>query len=230
MLSPLVALIFWILTLLSVRGVALPPLIEEPPTALNQTITPRECGPVSKFYYQTPRDWVDHDTDKWLDRWIKSHHKEIRDNPAGFAGAFGMWALGNPDWSCRDDGSHRNCDFNPCRDMILEGNELELRQAYYVLEAVTRLHDYYTGVREAFTVSTNYAALGLNKWVTTFYKDKDVDAGIFLKEVFNGFGTVFGMIAAFGALEGGPPAVSLGITSALSGGLSGAITPGLGQQ
>ena len=65
----------------------------------------RRCGPVTQFYGQTDLDWRIHGTDKWLDEWVFKHPKIIANNPAGFAGAWGQWAFGNPDWSCRDDGS-----------------------------------------------------------------------------------------------------------------------------
>lgn len=65
----------------------------------------KRCGQVTKYYGQTDLDWQKYDTDKWLDNWVNNHPKEIASNPGGFAGAWGQWAIGNPDWSCRDDGS-----------------------------------------------------------------------------------------------------------------------------
>lgn len=30
----------------------------------------------------------------------------------GFAATLGEWAMGNSDWTCRDDGSKSDCDFD----------------------------------------------------------------------------------------------------------------------
>ena len=69
------------------------------------SLSRRTCGKVQKYYGQTDVDWQKYDTDKWLNDWVNGHPKTIAKNPAGFAGAWGQWAIGNPDWSCRDDGS-----------------------------------------------------------------------------------------------------------------------------
>lgn len=65
----------------------------------------RRCGQVIEYYGQTDIDWQKYGTDKWLDSWVNNHTREIGASPGGFAGAWGQWAIGNPDWSCRDDGS-----------------------------------------------------------------------------------------------------------------------------
>lgn len=211
-------------------GFALPWLVEEPATALNQTPSPRGCGPVQKFFDQTPRDWVDHDTDKWLDDWFQKHHDDIEANRVGFAGAFGRYALEDPDWSCLDVGSDSNCDFNPCHNITLNGNEDEIRPAYYFLEALRRLHEYHTGVAEAFSVSMNYAALNLATWVPTFYKDQEVRPGTVIKEILNAFSTVFGVAAAVASFGGAEVSAPAGVINALFAGFSGAVSPLLGLQ
>ena len=114
----------------------------------------------------------------------------------------GLWALGNPDWTCRDDGSDSNCDFDPCDNRVLNDKGDEIREAYYVLESITRLHSYFTGLSEAFEVSAIFAALSKDSWATTFYKDKDVKSVNILKEILNAVGAVIGIGSAFAGLAG----------------------------
>lgn len=93
------------------------------------SIRPR-CGSVSTFYGQTPQDWVKNDLDGWLNNWINANQAQISANPTGFAGAFGLWAQGNPDWSCRNEGSPSNCDFDPCDNAGLNDKGTEVMEAY----------------------------------------------------------------------------------------------------
>ena len=48
-----------------------------------------------------------------------------------------------------------------------------MRYAYYVTEAINRLHSYFTGMSQAFETAAIGAALAKDSWATTFYKDKD---------------------------------------------------------
>lgn len=59
----------------------------------------RRCGAVSQFYGQTPTDWQTNKVDDWLNTWVTNHTTDISGNSFGFAGAFGQWAIGNPDVS-----------------------------------------------------------------------------------------------------------------------------------
>ena len=142
------------------------------------------------------------DLDSWLNTWVSTYASQIKANPDGFAGAFGAWAVGNPDFNCRDDGSTSDCDFNPCNIVTLNNKGNEIRQAYYVMESLNRLHSYFMGLRQAFTVSSINAALSKDSWATTFYRDKDDKSVTALKEVFAALSTVIGIGSAFAGLAG----------------------------
>ncbi|KAL9105854.1 MAG: hypothetical protein Q9227_009017 [Pyrenula ochraceoflavens] len=185
----------------------------------------RRCGPVSNYYGQTPADWVNNDVDSWLDSWINQHSSEISANPGGFAGAFGQYAIGNPDFSCTDDGSDSDCDFDPCDQRVLNDLGPNLRPAYYVIESVSRLHTYFKGLKEAFETASIAAALSKDSWATTFYKDKDTDSPPVLKEVLNAVGIVVGLAASMAALGGGEAAAAVGTVNALYAGAVGAVNP-----
>ncbi|KAL8652371.1 MAG: hypothetical protein Q9210_002717 [Variospora velana] len=114
--------------------------------------------------------WNNNGLDGWLDAWWSSHASDIAANSRGFAGAFGEWAIGNPDWSCRDDGSTDDCDFNACNNAVLNAKGNETRQAYCTMESINRLHTSFTGPLRS------PRALSKDSWATTFYKDKDVKA------------------------------------------------------
>ena len=190
----------------------------------------RRCGPVSAFYNQTQADWDKYNLDTWLTGWWDQHTTSMASNSMGFAGAFGEWAIGNPDWSCRDDGSSSDCDFDPCDNNVLNDKGDAIRQAYYTMESVNRLHSYFVGLDEAFQVASISAALTKDSWATTFYKDKDVKSVAILKEVLNAVQTVVGIGAAFGGLAGPAAGAAGGAASALFAGGVGAASPLIGQQ
>ncbi|KAL8672116.1 MAG: hypothetical protein Q9168_003422 [Polycauliona sp. 1 TL-2023] len=189
----------------------------------------RRCGPASDFYNQKASDWDNNGLDAWLNTWWANHQSDISSNSKGFAGAFGRWAIGNPDWSCRDDGSDDDCDFNPCDNNVLNAKGNETRQAYYVTESINRLHDYFNGLSQAFQSASIAAALSKDSWATTFYKDKDVKSVTALKEVLNALTAVVGAGAAFAGLGGPITGAAAGAGNALFAGAIGAVTPLLGQ-
>ncbi|KAI9758087.1 MAG: hypothetical protein M1835_000623 [Candelina submexicana] len=179
----------------------------------------KRCGHVGNFETYTTSDWNAHGLNDWLDAWWNNHSSEIQSMPNGFAGAFGKWAIGNPDWSCRDDGSDSNCDFTICDNPVLNNKGHSVRQTYYVLESIQKLHYYFKALRESFEVGAIGAALSKDAWAFTFYHDKDdkKDATV-LKEVLNVLSTVVGFAAAFSGLAG----TGLGV----AGGAAGAIFTG----
>ncbi|KAJ5579994.1 uncharacterized protein N7459_005979 [Penicillium hispanicum] len=182
----------------------------------------RRCGAVGNYYDQQTSDWDTYNTGDWLNGWWDNNTDLMGNNTAGFAGAFGQWAMGNPDWSCRDDGSDSDCDLKLCDNRVLNDRGSDVRPAYYVLESVNRLHTYFTGVSEAFTTAALGAALSKDSWATTFYKDKDDKSVTTLKEVLNLAATVVGIGAAFagvadpavGALAGAGSAIMTGAVGA----------------
>ena len=160
------------------------------------------CGAVSVYYGQKQQDWVAHNLDAWLNTWVGKHGAEIAANAAGFTGAFASWAVGNPNFDCRDDGSKSDCDFNPCDIATLNSKGPEIREAYYVMESLNRIHTYFMGLREGFTVSAIASALSKDDWASTFYRDKDVKQVTALREVLNALAMVVGIGAAFAGLGG----------------------------
>ncbi|KAI4281480.1 MAG: hypothetical protein L6R38_003650 [Xanthoria sp. 2 TBL-2021] len=185
----------------------------------------KRCGPVSAFYGQKASDWDANDMDGWLNRWWSNHTASMFANSKGFAGAFGEWAMGNPDWSCRDDGSSCACDFKPCDDRVINDKENDTRQAYYTIESANRLHSYFTGLGQSFQVASIGAALSKDSWATTFYRDKDVKSVTVLGEVLNALTSVIGIGAAFGGLGGAGVAAASGSLAALFTGAAGVATP-----
>lgn len=176
----------------------------------------KRCGPVSDFFGQTPLKWQTVNTDKWLEQWSKNHSSEISSNSGGFAGAFGQWAIGNPDWSCRDDGSASSCDLDLCDNRVLNSRGGDIQNAYYVLEGVNRLHSYFIGLSQAFEVSAIAASLSKESWSQTFYKPKNNDKALStLREVLNAVTTVISIGASFAGLGAGAA-----ITGAIGGAMS----------
>lgn len=204
------------LSLLFLSGAitALPAIDSHPSNTF--TSPRRRCGPVSQFYGQSANDWQNYNTDQWLSSWISNHSSDISQNSNGFAGAFGQWAIGNPDWSCRDDGSASSCDLDICDNNVINQRGGDIRPAYYVLEAVNRLHSYFTGISQSFEVSAIAAALSKEKWSETFYKPKNSDKTIStLREVLNAVTTVIGIGASFAGLGEG-----MALTGAIGGAMS----------
>ncbi|KAI9799090.1 MAG: hypothetical protein M1833_004284 [Piccolia ochrophora] len=179
----------------------------------------RRCGPVGQFYTQhTPADWTVNNVDGWLDDWTKTHQSDISSNAWGFAGAFGQWAIGDPNWSCRDDGSSSNCDLDLCDNDVLNERGRDLRPAYYVLESVNRFHSYFIGLSQAFETSAIAAALSKDSWALTFYRDKDVKSVTVLKEVLNAVAIVVGLGAAAAGMAGAGAGAAANAVYALYGG------------
>lgn len=133
---------------------------------------------------------------------MHDHASSITGNVNGFAGAFAVSAIGNPDFSCRDEGSPNNCEFNPCNIPTLNAKGIDVRPTYYVMESLTRLHTYFTGLREAFTVSSISAALSKDGWASTFYKDSEVKNVLALREGLNAAAMVMGISCALAGIGG----------------------------
>ncbi|EMR65549.1 hypothetical protein MGN70_012825 [Eutypa lata] len=181
----------------------------------------RRCGPVSEFYGQTADDWQSYGTDQWLSDWFSNNSDEISSNSNGFAGAFGEWAIGNPDWSCRDDGSASSCDLDLCDNNVLNNRGDDIRSAYYVLEGINRLHSYFAGISQAFETSAIATSLSKESWSLTFYEAKDDSSAInTLKEVLTLTTTVIAVGAAFAGLGPAAPAAFAGAIAAAAGGAS----------
>lgn len=196
------------------------------PSSLSAPSLDRRCGAVSKFYHPKPGDWEKAKTDRWLGDWIKQHRKDINDNPDGFSGALGLWALGNPDWNCRDDGSTTSCGLSDvCDNRVLNSKgDLQVQNTYYVLQSLTNLRAFFNGLQEAFETSAIATALVRDSWALDFYQDEKVtddDAALVLKQVLTGIATVFGIVAAFAGAAG---AAANSLVTGLVGFANNAIT------
>lgn len=148
----------------------------------NATTLQKRCGPIENYYHGTPGEWVAYGIDLWLDKWWNDHQPWIE--ARGFSAAFGEEALGNPDWSCLDNGSSNNCDLDPCNQHILSRKGGEERQYYWVLESIRNLHMTFMGTSEAYQESATSTAFGFPLWPEQFYNDKDVKAYTELKVIF----------------------------------------------
>ena len=205
---------------LALTAIALLPAGQAAPSTHHPTGVYRRCGPVSKYYNQQTSDWDTYNIGGWINDWWNNNSGLISDSSSGFAGAFGQWAMGNPDWTCRDDGSDSDCYLQLCDNRVLNDRGDDIRSTYYVLESVNRLHTYFTGIGEAFTTTALGAALSKDSWATTFYKDKDDKSVTALKEVLGLVTTVIGVGASFAGLG---PAVAGAVAGAGSALISGGI-------
>ncbi|KAJ5788052.1 hypothetical protein N7457_003042 [Penicillium paradoxum] len=170
----------------------------------------KRCGPISDYYGQSTDDWDTYNTGDWINNWWDSNGELIANNIGGFAGAFGQWAMGNPDWSCRDDGSNSACDLQLCDNQVLNDRGDDIRPTYYVLES-------------SFTTTALGAALSKDEWATTFYRDKDVKSVTALKGVLTLLTTIVGIGASFAGLG---PAVGGALAAAGSALTSGGVSAG----
>jgi hypothetical protein len=170
-----------------------------------------ECGPVAQYYRPTAANWTSAGTGAWLDSWWAQNQASFNKD-GGFASMFGEMYLGNPDWSCRDDGSADDCAVNPCNQVVLNGAGEDLQPAYYVLESVSNLHSYFQGLSQSLQAAATDAALCNDNWAWTFYKDKNDVNKVDIKEIINIITTGVAVIAAFAA----PFASAIKIISAAS--------------
>lgn len=98
------------------------------------------------------------------------------------------------------------------------------------MEAINRLHTYFTGLSQAFQTASIATALSKDSWATTFYKDKDVKSVTALKEVLNAATAVVGVTAAFAGLASADVGAAAGAASALFAGAVGAAISLIGTQ
>ncbi|KAL6718497.1 hypothetical protein ACLMJK_004589 [Lecanora helva] len=176
----------------------------------------KRCGAVSAFYNQTTADWNTYGLNAWLNDWWNNNAADIQ-SEHGFDGAYGRWALGEPSFDCRFDGTD-SCNHDICGQDVLNGKGDSVRQAYYVIEAVQNLHSYFQGLRDAFEVSAIAAALSKDAWATTFYKDAEDLNESPLKHVLFTLETVVGIGAAAAGLPGAIAGGAGAVTSAIFNG------------
>ncbi|KAI9804196.1 MAG: hypothetical protein M1825_001598 [Sarcosagium campestre] len=175
------------------------------------------CGPVEQFFYPTPEKWQASNTGPWLDTWWTQNSPRFAQRK-GFSSLFGASFLGNPGWTCQDDGSVDNCDLDPCDQPKLNNAGKETEPAYYVLQSVRNLHSYFLGLKDSFQVGGIFASLQKDDWAYTYYKDKnDVDMGA-TNQLFSGLLSAVGVVASFAAPFGPSTNLLVGSASAIFAG------------
>ena len=180
-----------------------------------------QCGPVVQYYGATADDWASTDTTDWLNEWWTFNEGNFSEN-GGFAPTFGLEYLGDPNWSCRADGSPDDCTFDPCNQPALNGAGPDVEHAYLVLESVRNFHNYFQGLSEAFQISGIFASLEKDNWAYTFYTDKNDLSKVDLVQLINAITTVVGVVAAFAApFEAGIKIAAAASNTLFAGGVNG---------
>lgn len=89
-------------------------------------------------------------------------------NTGRSASALGELVSGNLDWTCRGDGSSSDCDFDPYANPVLDSMGDDMKNTYYIIESVNRIHAYFKDIAEAFEVSAMSSDLSKHDWALTF--------------------------------------------------------------
>ncbi|KAJ5164897.1 uncharacterized protein N7500_006727 [Penicillium coprophilum] len=172
------------------------------------------CGAVSK-YTENPsvEKWNQANTDAWLDQWWTVNADKRTSNPHGFAGAFGMYALGQPGWSCQNNGNDGDCDMPVCDNAKLNSLGNNTEQAYYVLQALNNLHGFFLGLDQSFDIPSVVTALTTDNIVGNFWFDENNWNPMILKQLLNLLSALVAIVAgAFAA-----PALALAVAGAVPG-------------
>ncbi|KXG50192.1 uncharacterized protein PGRI_061590 [Penicillium griseofulvum] len=182
------------------------------------------CGPVSQYTENPSVDkWNQADTDAWLDKWWTVNAERRASNPHGFAGAFGQYALGQPGWSCQNNGNDGNCDIPICDNTKLNSLGNNTEEAYYVLQALNNIHGFFVGLEQSFNIPAVVAAMENDEIVNNFWYDENNWDGTLLKQLLNILSTVVAFIA--GGLAA--PVFTLGAFPAIAAASSALVTGGV---
>jgi len=109
---------------------------------------------------------------------------------------------------------------------VLNDKGKDLRQAYYVTEAVARLHSYFMGLRETFETATFNAAFAQDDWTLTFNRNEGSDINA-VRGILTGAQAIFGVGAAGASIAGPFVAGAGGALTATFAGFNGLIMPHL---
>ncbi|CAI7653247.1 unnamed protein product [Penicillium discolor] len=189
------------------------------------------CGPVGEFTKNpTIEKWTKAETDDWLNDWWTENADKRTSNAHGFAGAFGQYALGQPGWSCQNNGNDANCDIPVCNNPKINALGKNTEETYYVLQALNNLHGFFLGLEQSFNIAAVVAALDNDEIVNNFWHDENAWDPTVLKEILNAIATVLGVaVAGLGApalssvMEGTlVPAIAGAASSMVSGGVGAA--------
>ncbi|KAK4868241.1 hypothetical protein LT330_007439 [Penicillium expansum] len=187
------------------------------------------CGPVGKFTQNpTIEKWNNAKTDDWLNNWWTENADQRTSSPYGFAGAFGQYALGQPGWSCQNNGNDANCDIPVCNNPKINALGKSTEETYYVLQALNNLHGFFLGLEQSFNIAAVVSALDNDEIVNNFWHDENKWDPTALKEILNAIATVLGVaVAGLGA-----PALSEMMKGSLlptiAGAASGMVSGGVG--
>ena len=187
------------------------------------------CGPVGEFTKNpTIEKWTKAKTDDWLNDWWTENADKRKSNAHGFAGAFGQYALGQPGWSCQNNGNDANCDIPVCNNPKINALGKSTEETYYVLQALNNLHGFFLGLEQSFNIAAVVAALDNDEIVNNFWHDENAWDPTVLKEILNAIATVLGVaVAGLGA-----PALSSALEGtlvpAVAGAASGMFSGGVG--
>ncbi|KXG52184.1 uncharacterized protein PGRI_084680 [Penicillium griseofulvum] len=208
------------------------------------------CGPVSQYTEnRSPEKWNQANTDDWLNQWWTVNADKRTTHQDGFTGAFGEYALGQPGWSCQNNGNDANCEVQvrnnpelnglgsdanfevqPCGNPKLNSLGNNTEKAYYVLQAINNLHGFFLGLDQSFNIAAIVAALDNDEIVYNFWHDENNWDALAFKELLNAIAVVFA-VAAVGIsapamapfVSASAPAAAAGFSTLLSGGTSAGI-------
>jgi hypothetical protein len=193
------------------------------------------CGPVAQYFNPTRDDWDQADTDGFFIAWNVAYNSTIQryNGTGGLTAAFSQYAAGDPLATCKSNGE-QNCNWQPCGNPALNSLGNCTQPAYYVLQSMENLHNYFDGLQNALQVSAITQAFQNDNFTKTFYvspmghdaddvtaNSKGVDA---LKEIINGIALGVAAAATFvspefiPALDVAKAAASAGRFGSLAGG------------
>ncbi|KAJ5360143.1 hypothetical protein N7517_009334 [Penicillium concentricum] len=172
------------------------------------------CGAVGKYTEGASIEkWNQANTDAWLEKWWTVNVDKRKSNVHGFAGAFGQYALGQPGWSCQNNGNDGNCDMPVCDNPKLNSLGNNTEEAYYVLQALNNLHGFFVGLDESFNIPAIVAAMDNDEIVNNFWYDENNWDPTLLKQLLNVLSALVAVVAgAFAA-----PALALAVAGAVPG-------------
>ncbi|KAJ5836344.1 hypothetical protein N7447_002370 [Penicillium robsamsonii] len=170
------------------------------------------CGPIAKYTANPSIEkWNQANTDAWLDQWWTVNANNRTTN--GFANAFGQYALGQPGWSCQNNGNDGNCDIPVCGNAQLNSLGNNTEEAYYVLQSLNNLHGFFVGLDESFNIPAIVAAMDNDEIVNNFWYDENNWDPTILKQLLNVLSAVVAVVAgAFAA-----PALAAAVAAAVPG-------------
>ena len=173
------------------------------------------CGSIQPYLQPNASSWALANTDQWFNAWWTKNSERF-DPTYGFAESFGYMYTGNPNYNCQDNGADGNCEVDPCNNAVLTSAGSSMVPAYYVLESMTHLLQYFKALEEAFVNAGIQAALVKDNWAYTYYVDKNDFSSTEISVLIIALTTVINIVAAFAGPLG--EGIAMGITAAAAAG------------